>query len=590
MNKEEQLKEHPISFGIQMTKPHVLWAILALLASISAQSLGTSVAYVFRGVIDSATNFTNGDAALAVVTFWMVAYPLFVIVEQLLWRASGFIGMRWVTGFNTTATVSLFAYLTNHSHDYFANRFAGAVANKINHAVNGISAIIESIMWNYLPTLLAFIVSIVLAWLASPILALVFLFWIGTAIPVNIWLARRVARLSFDESKQDSKLRGIIVDVLTNILAVQQYAQRFGERTIVAEETEKLRRSELKAWIASEMQLLLNNVVFVGGFVLSVVAAAFYLWQSGMITLGEFIMALTLVNSLIGSLTFIGMSMRSFAEKYGNAQEGLEEILKPHEIVDFPKAKQLEVPNGEIAFKKVGLLYGTRRVFKDFELVIPGGQRVGIVGPSGSGKTTFVSLLLRQQDVHEGEIQIDEQNIRKVTLDSLREAIAIVPQEPALFHRSIRENIAYGKPDATDHEVMEAARRAQAHDFVAELPDGYDTLVGERGVKLSGGQRQRIAIARAILKNAPILVLDEATSSLDSESEVAIQQALEELMRGKTVIAIAHRLSTIKAMDRIIVLENGAIAEDGTHDSLVEAGGTYARLWNHQAGGFLTDE
>jgi len=235
----------------------------------------------------------------------------------------------------------------------------------------------------------------------------------------------------------------------------------------------------------------------------------------------------------------------------------------------------------------VTFAYGESTVFENFSCVIPPGQRLGLVGPSGAGKSTFVSLLLRQQDITGGAIRIDGQNIAEVAQDSLRAAISIVPQEPALFHRTIRENIAYGKPDATDDEVIEVAKKAQAHDFITALPDGYNTLVGERGVKLSGGQKQRVAIARAMLKDAPILILDEATSALDSESEVEIQHALHALMSGKTVVAIAHRLSTLREMDRIIVLEKGVITEDGTHDTLKDFGGTYARLWSHQAGGFV---
>lgn len=251
--------------------------------------------------------------------------------------------------------------------------------------------------------------------------------------------------------------------------------------------------------------------------------------------------------------------------------------------------KKLNITSGLIKWRNVTFEYGDNKVFNEFDLNIPSGQRVGLVGPSGAGKTTFVSLLLRQHDINKGEILIDGQNIAKVTQNSLRENIAVVPQEPLLFHRSIKENIAYGKPDATDNEIMTVARLARAHEFIKDLPKGYDTLVGERGVKLSGGQKQRVAIARAMLKDAPILVLDEATSALDSESEVAIQEALHKLMRGKTVVAIAHRLSTLREMDRIIVLEGGKIVEDGSHDSLLEHGGVYSRLWKHQAGGFLKE-
>ena len=588
MNKEKHIPDKPIQFALFASRPFTFVAVVALTTVAFAQVLGTSLSFFLGKLVDAATT-TGQTGDVSAVLWWAAAYPFVLLVESIMWRTSGFAGMRWSEGARAYAYNSLFAYLSKHSHSFFINRFAGTIASRVNSAAGGMANAVESIIWTYTPTIISLVTGIVLISLASPVMGGIYLATAAILIPLNFFLTKKREKYSEEEEAADTKLRGIAVDIVTNMTAVFHFARSTYELARVQEAVEDLRVKGLRNWKLSEMILLINSLLlFVA--IATLIFTSFTFWHHGTITTGTFVMIISLAVNLLFQLTFIGQSMNRFAKNYGETKTGLDTILVPHEIVDFPKAKQLEVPNGEIAFKKVGFLYGTRRVFKDFELVIPGGQRVGIVGPSGSGKTTFVSLLLRQQDVHEGEVQVDGQNIRKVTLDSLREAIAVVPQEPALFHRSIRENIAYGKPDATDEEVVEAARRAQAHDFVAELPEGYDTLVGERGVKLSGGQRQRIAIARAILKNAPILVLDEATSSLDSESEVAIQQALEELMHGKTVIAIAHRLSTIKAMDRIIVLEDGAIAEDGTHDSLVEAGGTYARLWNHQAGGFLTDE
>jgi ABC-type multidrug transport system fused ATPase/permease subunit len=275
---------------------------------------------------------------------------------------------------------------------------------------------------------------------------------------------------------------------------------------------------------------------------------------------------------------------------YGQVNEGLEELLEPHEIVDKPDAKALSVRDAGIEFKSVDFAYRGKRVFRgDFDLRIAGGEKVGLVGHSGAGKSTLVSLLLRRFELNGGSISIDGQCVSDITLGSLRKSVAFVPQSTSLFHRSIIENIRYGRLDASDEDVVRAAELAQADCFIRELPHGYDTKVGERGVMLSGGQRQRISVARAVLRGAPILLLDEATSALDSVSEAAIQKALVGLMRGKTVIAIAHRLSTLRAMDRLVIIEDGRIVEDGTHEELVDQRGVYASLWNSQVSGFIPD-
>ena len=332
--------------------------------------------------------------------------------------------------------------------------------------------------------------------------------------------------------------------------------------------------------------MLLNSLLFA---IFSVLMFWILLnkWEVGEVTTGRLVTFLLLISSTAHTITFLGRILSNTAKIYGRAEEGLTEILLPHEIVDSKDATTLSVKGGEIIFKDIYFTYGEQTVFKSFNLTIAPGQRLGLVGPSGAGKSTFVSLLLRQQDIASGAIMIDGQNIAQVTQDSLRSAMAIVPQEPALFHRTIKDNILYGNPNATEAELIAVAKKAEAYDFIMSLPQGFETMVGERGVKLSGGQKQRVAIARAMLKNAPILILDEATSALDSESEAAIQKALHILMEGKTVIAIAHRLSTLKEMDRLIVLENGVITEDGTHSTLASGGGTYERLWEHQAGGFV---
>ncbi|MDD5623631.1 MAG: ATP-binding cassette domain-containing protein, partial [Candidatus Peribacteraceae bacterium] len=301
------------------------------------------------------------------------------------------------------------------------------------------------------------------------------------------------------------------------------------------------------------------------------------------------VMVVNIVLEITRSLFFIGHKMTGFMDDYGQIAEGLGELLVPHEITDRPDARPLVLQEGAIDFRNVCFSYGKNEVFRGLMLAIPGGQKVGLVGLSGAGKTTLVNLLLRQYEIADGSVAIDGQDIRSVTRESLRKGIATVPQDVSLFHRTIRENIRYGRLDASDAEVEHAAELAQAHAFIRSLPKGYGTYVGERGVKLSGGQRQRVAVARAMLKQARILVLDEATSSLDSESEAAIQAALIELMKGKTVLAIAHRLSTLQAMDRIVVLADGEIVEDGTHRELLERDGLYARLWKSQVRGFIQE-
>jgi ATP-binding cassette, subfamily B, bacterial len=314
------------------------------------------------------------------------------------------------------------------------------------------------------------------------------------------------------------------------------------------------------------------------------------LWMDRSISAGSFAMVASLLLLVINDIRNLTRRFLEFFEYIGNVADGVGIIIRPHEITDLPEAQELVVTRGEIQFEKVKFTYpGGIDVFDGLDLTIRPGERVGLVGFSGSGKSTFVNLILRLYDIEAGRILIDGQDIRKVTQDSLRSAVSMISQEPMLFHRSLLENVRYGSLEATDDEVRDAARRAHADEFIESLPNGYNALVGERGVKLSGGQRQRVAIARALLKNAPIFFLDEATSSLDSITERQIQESIEQLMQGRTTIVIAHRLSTIAHLDRIVVFHAGKVIEDGTHSNLLQRGGHYARMWSMQAGGFLPE-
>lgn len=383
-----------------------------------------------------------------------------------------------------------------------------------------------------------------------------------------------------------------MVDSYTNILTVKLFARRAEERSAVrdsiAAHTQAFLNSFRLITGVGVVLTVMNSVLLVATGALSIA-----LWMRGLMTSGEAATGISLVMRILAMSGWVMQSVRGVFENIGVVQESMQTIARPHGIVDVPRATQLQVPRGEVRFEGVSFHYGREDgVIEDLDLTIRPGEKVGLVGTSGAGKTTITSLLLRLHDVEKGRILIDGQDIARVSQDSLRSAIAMVTQDTSLLHRSIRDNIAYGRPGAEESAIVEAARLAHAHEFILELEDnrgrrGYDAHVGERGVKLSGGQRQRIAIARVILKDAPILVLDEATSALDSEVEAAIQEALSTLMEGKTVVAIAHRLSTIAALDRLIVIDRGRIVEEGTHAQLLRRDGLYARFWRRQSGGFL---
>ena len=570
-----------------MVRPKIGWALLAMLAVTFAQVLASASPYLLKLITEGAL---AGDTQA--VIFWALLFPVIEGFMYISWRTSGFLGLHFITQSTKYGYNALFQHLTLHSDAYFSSRFAGSLSNKLGRAINRTEGTIENILWHYYSFLIQFSITTVLICMADVRAGAIFFVSVLLLFLLNYFLVkwRRPYVVAYADS--DSTLSGRTVDTISNIRAMHHFARRRFEVLRIDEQLEDRRIKDFAQWKISEIILIINNAIIVAATA-GIIFFTVMQWQAGGATTGDLVLVLSLLAQISGSLTFIGSTMNGFIRNYGETEEGLEAILLDHDIVDAPDARELSVSEGAIAFDKITFHYSDAEVnavvFDFLDVIVPAHQKVGLVGESGAGKSTLVSLLMRQHDVIDGAITIDGQNSAEVTQESLRKNIAMVPQEPLLFHRTIKENIQYGNLEATDEEVIRAAKMARAHEFICETPNGYDTLVGERGVKLSGGQRQRIAIARAILKDAPILVLDEATSALDSESEVLIQKALHELMQGKTVIAIAHRLSTLREMDRIIVMERGMVAQDGTHDELVAQEGIYKRLWEHQAGGFLKE-
>lgn len=582
-----KLPRNPVLFGFFATKPHLKWAIIALSFVLVATAVDRLSIITLKNLTDSlAQKPTNMDA----VWFWGLLFPSIYIIDHLLWRGSGFSGMQWFSDMRATAYRSLYEYLTLHNKDYFSSRFSGALVNKISNAVDGIDNLFGKFLWNFIPLIVGLVWYVAIVAFSDYRLALILGIWATIFLSLNILFAKKLQPRSFRSAQALSNLKGKLVDSLSNISLVHEYAHVKGEREYINSYVMKHRHAFLSRWRLSEFVLIANGLQ-ITLFIVLMLATSLMLYEQNLISIGVVVMVIFMVGDITGQLFFIGQEIRDAARYYGEAREGLEEIVTKHQIVDAENATNLKALHGEITYQAVTFEYENTKVFSQFSLTIPAGQKVGFVGKSGAGKSTFVSLLLRHFDVKQGSILIDKQDITTVTLESLRRAVAFVPQDTSLFHRSIRENIRYSNPHATNAAVEKAAKLAQAHEFITKLPDGYDTFVGERGVKLSGGQRQRIAIARAFLKDAPILVLDEATSSLDSESEQAIQESLEELMHDRTVIAIAHRLSTLKEMDRIVILENGKIVEDGNPEVLLKKPkGKFKAMWDHQIKGFILDE
>jgi ATP-binding cassette subfamily B protein len=483
----------------------------------------------------------------------------------------------------------VFAHVQRLSTRFHVNAFAGATSRKMSRGVDSVEVVINRVWFNFLPLIVLTIGLSIAMWWVAPLIGLVMVLGIILYAIVAIVLNLLHARYHRKVDEQDTRVMASLVDAITANATVKAFAAEGAEDERHREGVRELSRHQWNAWkmgtVTTWIQFMLITVI--EGAVLLLAA---WLWYRGDFTPGGFLLVTAYVGRLWGYLFDIGNNVREYLRAASHSEEMVELMQMRMDITDAPHAIELKIPKGAVELRDVTFTYDRqkRAVFDRFSCVIRPGEKVALVGHSGGGKSTFVKLLLRLYDLDSGAILIDGQNIAGVTQESLRRKIALVPQDPVLFHRSIAENITYARPDAPREAIERAAKLAHAHEFIEKLPSGYDTLVGERGVKLSGGERQRVAIARAILADCPILILDEATSSLDSLSESYIQDALEKLMQGRTTIVIAHRLSTIKKVDRILVVEKGKIIEQGSHAELLKnAGGLYKQLYDMQAGGFL---
>lgn len=546
---------------------------------------------LFGKIVDGFTSYSGDKSTvweaikwpvIGAVSLWATIEVNFRIGEVLI--ASTFPKLEKQT------RMYLFSRILDQSQSFFSSRFAGNIATKISDLVDNIDHIVFMLIVLYIPVVVAIIIASVIFYLVNPFFAVLLGGWALLHIALTLKTASKCADYSQDHAEARSTLNGRIVDSITNFFAVKSFANKAFEMKYagVIQEQEQALFKKMLMYIM-KVRAILGIAGFLGAGIL-INAYAYWLWLNDMITVGDIVVIFNTTWNLLGMLWSATLEIPNLFKEIGIVKQALQLVQEPIGLKDALDAKPLRVTKGEIEFQKVHFQYGhTTPLFTNKSIKISAGEKIGLVGFSGSGKTTFVNLIMRFYDIQSGRILIDGQDIAKVTQESLRKSIALIPQDPALFHRTLIDNIRYGLPEATDEEVIEAAKKAHAHDFIMCFEEQYNTLVGERGVKLSGGQRQRIAIARAILKNAPILILDEATSALDSHTEQDIQDSLSLLMEQRTTLVIAHRLSTLLHMDRLLIFDKGVIVEAGTHKQLIEKKGVYQKLWRSQVGGFLPD-
>ncbi|MBN8530257.1 MAG: ABC transporter ATP-binding protein [Alphaproteobacteria bacterium] len=572
------LKAQPFAF-LSMTALALFWSVNEVAAP-----------YFLKMIIDRVADHQGDRASIFSVVAWPLgaAIALRLMMEAAM-RIQGWIGVYAFSRLQAQIRKAMFDHLQRHSYAYFQGHFAGSLGGRVTEMARSSQNIVNLVIVEFVPIFVAFMLSIMAVWTVHASFAAVLTAWVAVFLGVSLVMAKRCQHLSMQHSEDMTALRGTIVDSISNSTTVRLFARHRheGEHLRGFQDTEVASYRSAKGYVEKlRMFFSVIAVLLVAAMLVLLLEG----WKREWVTVGDFALISGIVMLTLGMSWWVANQLIMLFEELGVCAEALQVVSVPWGVVDMPEAPALVISRGEVVFDHVTFRYQRNsNLFEEMNLVIPAGQKVGLVGYSGSGKTTFTHMLMRHFDIASGRILIDGQDIAGVQQESLRAQIAVIPQDTQLFHRSLMENIRYGHLEAADEEVIAAAKKAHAHEFIEALPEGYQALVGERGIKLSGGQRQRIAIARAILKNAKILVLDEATSALDSMTEKYLQESLENLMAHATTVVIAHRLSTLRAMDRILMFHQGRIIEDGTQKELLEREGHFAELWRMQSGGMLPE-
>lgn len=519
---------------------------------------------------------------------WVVIYTLWWESSNLLWRAYDYLYIKTIPQIKAQVIEELYDYVQHHSHAFFQDKLAGEIAGRITEGSRSLEMIFVHLNEEILRKFSTIIFAFIAIYLVNKTIASIFLTWLVVFISISLYFARNIHHYSEIYSHNKAIISGKLVDAIANISVVRMFTSYKFERKYLREQTRQaINSNKNMLWFMFKLKyaLWVSGTIMIVTMIYHIIA----LKASGIITIGQCVLIITICITIAEDIWDLTKEFGDVFEQMGSFSQTIS-LLEQYKITDAKDAKNLIIKEPSIEFQNVTFYYQNKKnVFCNESIKIKPYQKVGLAGFSGSGKTTFTNLIARLFDIESGKILIDNQDIKEVTQESLRKNISIIPQEPILFHRSIIENIKYGSEDATEEQVISSAKAAYIHDFIIKLPEGYNTICGERGANLSGGQRQRIVIARALLKNAPIVILDEATSSLDNLTELLIQKSLRKLMKGKTVLVIAHRLSTLLTMDRILVFDNGHIVEDGTHDQLKEGGKLYQQLWEAQRDGSIAE-